>query len=309
MTQIRRVVVTEKDLRLLRDELIASETYFIGGTASVYVPSKRTKWMNQNSTMHWPDVAGIPTLMTPGEAARTELDRAFPNHRRVGWTRPMIRLFDWRSPMHYGGPQMGEFIMIDLKSAYYQVYRLLWLDVPFPRGFGSKALLPVAEALKEWKAARNSVVGVCASREAIGIKGQERKVLKIKNKYLSPGLWATVQAVLHAIATLALHHGAVYINTDGYIFPLSSSWNDFCEGLMQIDFEFEFRAIGDGMISGWNSYKVDDKSTHIHRLGLGPSAKEFSNVQQQEIGQWFEYIIRAKRLSAGFDRNISATHD
>jgi hypothetical protein len=295
---IERNVIPEKDLKSMRDELIRRETYFIGGVSSIYVPSLRAKWMSANSVMTWPDIDGIPTPMTPGEAARTELDRAFPGLKRVGWQPGMISLFDWRSPMHYGGPQAGEFIFIDLKSAYYQVYRRLWLNVPYPRGFGSLSLMPVAEALREWKQARNSVVGVCASREAIGIRGQERKALKIRNKYLSPGLWATVQAILHAIATLALFHGAVYINTDGYIFPSSSAWLDFTDTLLGLNFEWEFRAIGDGVIAGWNSYQVGDKSTHIFRSKLGANANEFSNIDEQEVGQWVRYIIQVNKLSA-----------
>jgi hypothetical protein len=295
---IDRHVIPEKDLKSMRDELIRRETYFIGGASSVYVPSRGAKWMSANSVMTWPDIDGTPTPMTPGEAARTELGRAFPGLKRVGWQPGMISLFDWRSPMHYAGPQTGDFLMIDLKSAYYQVYRRLWLNVPYPRGFGSLSLMPVAEALREWKAARNSLVGVCASREAIGIRGQERKVLKIRNKYLSPGLWASVQAILHTIAAMALFHGAVYINTDGYIFPSSSGWEDFVMFLDALFVAWEFRAIGDGVIAGWNSYQVGDKSTHIFRSKLGANENEFSNIKKHEVGQWVRYIIQVNKLSA-----------
>ena len=74
--------------------------FMMEGNGSFYVPKIRGKYMVDRIVREWPDLDGEVLPMTPGEAARTELKRAFPDLKRVGWNRPMVKLFDWRWPMY-----------------------------------------------------------------------------------------------------------------------------------------------------------------------------------------------------------------
>lgn len=291
--------LSDREFSVVHQHLIHQETYFISGSNSMYVPSERRRYINERIARTWPNLDGIPELMTPGAAARVELQRAFPDLKRVGWRPKMIQLFDHRPPMLYTGPHNGDMVQVDLKSAYWQIYRLLWLNTPYPRGFGSLSLMPVAEALEGWKQARNAVVGLCASRETVGIRGKKRYALKTRNQFLSPGLWASIQMILHTIAHVAAMCNALYINTDGYIFYSNSLWQAFTEWLNGEGLMWEFKGIGDGTITGWNSYKVGDRSTQIFKLRLEAANAEFSNIQTGDIERWTYYLTQCRRLATG----------
>lgn len=298
MTQIETRALPDKDFGLAHNHLVQTATYFISGSNSMYVPSLKLRYINESVCRMWPDDVGMSVAMTPGQAARTELSRQFPGLRRVGWRAGMVRLFDARPPMHYSGAHHGDMVQIDLRSAYYQVYRLLWLNIPYPRGFGTLALMPVAERLKEWKAARNAVIGLCASRSAIGVKGPTRYTLRTQNKFLSPGLWASVQDMLHAIAAVALWSGALYVNTDGYIFYDRSPWLEFTEWLTDLGFAWEFKGIGEGHITGWNSYRVGDRQTAVYRLKLEVRQNEYTNIRTNKVGEQIRFINACRKVAA-----------
>lgn len=266
MTKHKRIFLEHDKFRLMRLFLQSREIYFIAGTNSLTVPSRQEKYIMFNRPdgshicRYWIDENGEQYLMTPGEAARAELARAFPGLRRVGWQASTLSLLDWRWPMLFTGPYEGKAVYIDLKGAYHQIYSRLWLDVAFPAGYGTLSLASVADRLAEWKPARNSIVGITASREIHGVKGTRTYVLHAKNPYLSPHLWATVQSILNEIAFKAESLGAIYIATDGYIFPEEARYWEFEEFL--IDFGLKYRVLrGKSEIKNWGCYRVGPKKT------------------------------------------------
>lgn len=271
-TETRRILVTYQQFRMIREVLKARQIYYLAGSASIYVPSRREKYIishnhkNQPIAQEWPDLNGEMLWMTPGEAARTELERDFGYIKRVGWPSKSVRLFDWLWPMAYLGDAKGELVYTDIVGAYNQIYSRLWLDTCFPRGRGQLSLGPIAGRLAEWKLARNSLVGIIRAREGAGYRGNIRYKLSMGNKFLSPHLWATIQGILNELGVLALSSGGIYINTDGYIHPVSSDVLTFQKCLT--DFGIEYRTIvGIGQIRGWGNYWVGTRQTQHYSNG------------------------------------------
>lgn len=262
----QRYLITTEQYRLLRRVLQQRNIWFLAGIGSISVPSRNEKYIishtpkGRSIVAEWPDLDGEMLWMSPGEAARTELKREFPTLRRVGWTREHTKLFDWRWPMAYLGRWEGDGVYIDLKGAYHQIYRKLWLDTCFPRGRGQLPLRYIACRLEKWKQARNSLIGIVRSRKCYGFRGGKSIPLHPVNPFLSPGLWATVQAILNEIAWQAIKSGAIYVATDGYIMPLSQKQKSFARWLE--DTGFVFREIpGEFSIVGWGAYRGPHKTT------------------------------------------------
>lgn len=264
--QPKRIYLEHAAFRFLRFFLQTRDIYFIAGTNSLYVPSRQEKYILYTNAdgsklcRMWTDENNKEYEMTPSEAARAELKKTFPGLRRVGWQSEHVRLFDWRWPMLYGGPTKGEGAYIDLKGAYHQIYSRLWLDTCFPCGYGNMSLTGIAETLQSWKAARNSLIGITAARQTMGVRGFQSFPLQTKNPYLSPGLWATIQAILNELALLAEQRGAIYIATDGYIFPNLLEAQKFEEVLYDVGLAYR-KSTGNYEIKGWGVYSVSGKKT------------------------------------------------
>jgi hypothetical protein len=280
--------------------LRSQSIYYVCGASSIYVPSSQARYVDEKVCKPWPDIRGQVRMMTPGEGARVELMREWPLLKRVGWSGKSISLLDWRSPLYYTGPWVGDAMHIDLDGAYNQIYRRLWLDTSFPRGYyGRYALRDVAQRLKPWKAARNSIVGLSRSREGVAYRGQKRIKLKMKNRYLSPGLWATVQAILHMVMGQAIKFGAIYGNVDGYIIPLTD-WSfveEFTEWLSDLGFRWSIRSHGEAEVVSWNNYIVGGNATKAYKLNLKHKSRSFSNVDTRDFQRWGTYWQNCGRIA------------
>lgn len=286
---ITRVILSPQEMSGVRERYMADGTFFIKGTHSTWVPKFQTKYLARSVVKEWPDLEGFVLPMTPGEAARIELRRAFPDLKRVGWKKGHIRLFDWRWPMYFTGPYRGDLVHFDLVAAYWQIYRKLWLDVRFPRGMGSLDLAPVAERLERWKQARNAVIGLIASRRSTAIRKGEHIYLSTQNPFLSPCLWATVQAILNEIADVARQCGAIYCMTDGYIFPYASNPDGFGRYLSEWGFQVR-RMNTSGEVKGWMCYSLENgKTTALYKQG-SPGGRIFSTVKLARPNDNFYFV-------------------
>lgn len=257
---MKKIVELYKDeLEQKKAELRAAEVYYIFGEHSIFVPKLATTFVDRSSLMQWPDIYGEYQPMTPGQAARMELRRAFP-YVRLRARKSDFTLLDIAPPMYFSGQRQGELWYFDLVSAYWQLYRKLWLDVAWPRGTGIFSLYNVARRLQDWKPARNSIVGISRSHSLTAMKNGKLVMVATYNPYFNPALWHTIQNVLHEIATYALYRGAIYIATDCYIFrnlPRALEFRRFLE-----DYHLVYRLEqGDGHIRGWGSYKVGSRAT------------------------------------------------
>lgn len=282
--QPSRILLPFQRFYAIRSLLRKSETYYIAGGSSIYVPSRNEKYILSHSydgtpiVREWPDLDGQMLFMTPGECARTELERNFPNVTRVGWPGKSVTLFDWQWPMVFSQRTKGSLVYTDINGAYHAIYSRLWLDVRFPRGRGSLHLGVLAKRLSEWKLARNSLIGIVRSRESVAYRGNRRISLRMNNPYLSPHLWATVQGVLNEVAQKALDTGSIYVNTDGYIHPVKSDIVSFQEWLTDIGLSYKTEA-GEGEIVGWGNYRVASKQTRHNKTGRVWTTPPFKRVQ------------------------------
>ena len=300
-------LMTERELNELAEELSRRGVWYTLGLSVITCKALGVRAIDVNVARTWPNLSGELEPMSPGQAAKTELSRAFPGLKRVGWHRDHIRLFDWRSPMYFDEPYQGSGVYVDLKAAYWQVYKNLWLDTPFPRGVGTLSLAPVADALKDWKAARNAVLGISRSRTITGVRSGKRQEVSVTNHFLSPGLWATVQAVLHAIATKALEIGAIYINTDGFLFPDYTESLSFLDVLNEYGLTHEIRDSGTIDLKGWNNYRVGRTATALYRLERSLPGGKICNVRTDETKRWLEYVKRTHTLAMAAAGNGAVT--
>ena len=265
---VTRILLSPREMTQVREKYIKDGTFFIKGTHSTWVPKYQVKYLARSVVKPWPDVEGLVLPMTPGEAARVELKRQFPGLKRVGWPGAQVRLFDWRWPMYFKRPYEGYIYYYDLSAAYWQIYRMLWLNVAFPRGFGSLDLLPVATRLEHWKEARNAVIGSIASRKTQAVKDGRVINLSTQNNFLSPNLWATVQAILNEVASVAKDCGAIYCLTDGYFIPASANPEGF--GRYLTEWRFRYKLIKTmGNVKGWMSYSLENgRTTELFKKGF-----------------------------------------
>lgn len=189
------------------------------------------------------------------------------------------------APLYYNGAFLDrEMVYIDIKSCYYQLYKKLWLDFCVPQMKPPKGipLLDIAEITREWKAARNSVMGYLASDSICNVTGKKWRYINIakSKKFFNPCILHCVNLMLHELATFALNNSCIYINTDGYFFLKNSPYIKMMKLLDNLG--LEFRAImGNGSIVKFNGYTIDGISlrgeeTHKH-------TKFFDKVPQRYL--------------------------
>lgn len=251
----KRVYLLPDAFRVNRQTLIDSETYFIDGSDAIFCPMHNTRYIDQTSCDEWPDLDGEVMLMTPGEVARTELTRAFPE-AKFRARKSDFKLLDISQPMYFTGHQYhGPMYYLDLVGAYASIYRWLTLDCCWPRGVGEMWLGPVAARLWYNKPARNSLVGLTRTHNLTGVKGKKSTNVHFINRFFNPALWHTVLQVLHDLASRALRYGCIYISTDCYIFRKERDYRKMADYLASLCFDTH-RYEGDGHIWGWGSYSL-----------------------------------------------------
>lgn len=285
----------KKTIYLLRDGLTQQmehcqreEIYYIEGNDSIFVPAENTRYVDKTACREWPDLDGEMVLMTPGEAARTELKRYYPdvNFRA---RKSDFKLLDISPPILFSGRQYhGHLWYVDLAGAYASIYRNLTLDCCWPRGYGDLLLKPVAQRLWNWKVARNSVVGVTRGYQMTGVKGRSVKAVNFHNPFFNPALWHTIQRVLHGIAGLAIRNGAIYVSTDCYIFNNARGYSRVVNYLEGLDFNLH-KGDGDGDIRGWGSYSIEGvKGT----ARLQETNNHIDNIaDDKETLKWYEKTV------------------
>lgn len=234
---------------------------FIEGQDSLYVLNSKTKYILNTNTTVWTDLKGNTMLMTPGEVARVELERAFgrsldlPEKRRLS-------LLDVKPPRYWDGVvyEDCDLFYTDLNAAYWQCWRLLTLDCVYPRGMGQASMFEMGERLKDYKPGRNAIAGITMSHEARMYHNGEFSAKPFYNPWFNPAIWAHLQAFVHEVAVKAISCGAVYIATDGYFFTDWLNWQKFNNWLGDNDLAYKTES-GEGYLTSWGSYKVGSKQT------------------------------------------------
>lgn len=274
-------------------ELRAMSVFHIVGNDSLFVPSLNTSFINFHSCREWVNLDGEIGPMTPGEAARCELERYFPDVRFRA-RKSDFRHLDIYAPMHYDGEErQGHFWMYDLCGAYWQIYRWLSLDVVWPRGIGVLWLWDVAERLADWKIARNTLVGVTRAHSITVYKKDRLQWQKFTNRWFNPHLWRTIMEVLHDVASVALRLGAVYIATDSYIFDRERSARRFVQWLDEAGMGYHDYGNGDGVIKGWGSYSIDGVKGTAREL---KSTHKIDNADKRRDLETIKWLMKIRKM-------------
>lgn len=244
-------------------------------------------------------------LMLPGQAVKLHLNYYYD---KIDVNKNQKKLRN-RAPEYYIGKILNKpLVYIDIVSCYYQIYRHLWLDIMFPCGAGKQSLGLIADKLKDWKSARNSLVGFTYSNSFVLIRPKclprdikPKHTINVNNYYYNPALWYTVNYFLHELANIALHCGAVYIATDGYIFPTISKHKEFINTLSYLGLDYK-TINGVGSILGWQSYRIygyDRYNKNVSKTTLPSISNEFENP----IEIISEMSIREKVRKFGLKRD------
>lgn len=225
-----------------------------------------------------------PELMLPGEAARHVLMHHYP----IGFTQSH-QYNDTRIPapiLFNGASKLDSAIYIDIKSCYCQMYKRLWLDTMYPSLSGTMPLRPIAEFFGKYgqydanklfaKKARNAITGLLYSSRVMFYNGTRYFSKRVFGNLFNPLVWYTINLALHELANRAIDYGAIYVATDGFIFPEKTNYNKFINLLDWLD--LEFRAIsGKCRILRFGAYSIrghalrDDetqKTTELYKSAL-----------------------------------------
>lgn len=262
--------------RWLRDE---GKT-FVEGQDSLYVLGSKMKYINKDVCNLWKNLDGEPIMMTPGEIARTELERYLgrktdlPNKRKLD-------LLDFSVPRYFDGKVRDPAYLYytDLNGAYWQIWRHLSLDCVWPRGMGEADMFWLGEELAHLKPARNAVAGITRSHQVRMFCRGEYIDNAFYNPWFNPAIWRHLMSALHEIASMALKHNCIYIATDGYLFESMVDWATFNCWLTDNQLTYKTDN-GIGYLTGWGSYKVGDKQTKRKRLQ--PTGINHFNVYNEE---------------------------
>lgn len=237
------------------------------GLGSFFDMAQQVKYINRDSC-DWFAIGSYnpPMLMLPGEAARAAILHYYPAGYKQSYLFNDTRI---PAPIVFNEQvNMNSAVYIDIKSCYCQMYKRLHLDTMYPSLSGSLPLRPIAEFFDDYgnstnsdktkrfaKRARNAVTGLLYSSRIMFYDGNEYFVKRIYGSLFNPLVWYTVNMMLHELANVALSCGAIYIATDGFIFPAMSDWIKFSDLLDKTG--LEFRAIaGKCRILRFGAYSI-----------------------------------------------------
>lgn len=160
---------------------------------------------------------------TPMDVVRYYLDY---KHERLPLRARGVALDRCRYPKRkapgYAFPWKGDAAYYDLKSAYWSIVQVVGWDLEYSPGkYLRQGKQPYDFPYYWHKVARNTLVsiGIQSTVRQYNTETRQYRTTNVGNKYKNVMLWALVNDVLNALAVQAVAHGAVYVNTDGYIIP------------------------------------------------------------------------------------------
>lgn len=242
---MKNVILDHKEYMDFREWLRSQPIKFKDNRYSVVVPA-------------WGEVVvsdkvchdGIPATQLAYETLR----KHYPD-LSLKWRKDELRYLDAKAPQVFKGEYWGQLGYIDIKSAHAQIYQYLYLHSEAPFRRQKFPLYFVAKDLFSYKLARNCVVGICRSVEDKWVEKGEVSYHNKVNPFLSPTLWWQVAGILNQIALVMLAYGAIWINTDGYLFDREEGYRKAIHWLLDHEIKIE-HGFSSGYILAINNYYV-----------------------------------------------------
>lgn len=156
---------------------------------------------------------------SPAELARNYITIKYPKRKRVTTDQYHEIMKPRSQPLLAIPGTYGDCVYLDLKSAYWSILKVIGWDVEYFPGRWMGVRSDVSDfPFQEFKLARNSLVSVGLVGKANYWTGNKLISVKKSNGLVNMALWSAVQDILNGIAIEMERAGALYINTDGYIF-------------------------------------------------------------------------------------------
>jgi hypothetical protein len=156
-------------------------------------------------------------------------------------------------------------VYLDIKSTWFSIMRVVGWDVDYyPLKWLGAGTPPLDFPWKDNKIARSALVSVAQSLTIPMYDPKKHKIIQrpTYNKFLNWGVYAIIAHVLSAIAYEAIHAGAVYVNTDGFIVA-----DDKAERVAAVldswGLDYSAKAHGTGFVMGPGCYKVGPKKSKL----------------------------------------------
>lgn len=212
--------------------------------------------------------------------ARRALNNALKmeSRKRFNWNKANQRLLDLPQPL-FCDPLTDSVYLIycDIKGAYHSIYTKLPLLLYYSnygsssQGSNLGSILP--QDIREFKLARNCVVGAMRARGSLIVRNKQIVRIPSRNPLISPSHWGFIATLLHCIAHYAISMGAVYFNTDGAIFRNRSSADKWMKFIESLGLQASIKAEGIGCVWGVGRYSIGKE-----RMSIYPPCTPFSNL-------------------------------
>ena len=148
--------------------------------------------------------------LTPGQRGWLAIKTSYPK-LNLRWRKTELDLLTLRPPKYYSAPYNGELFVVDLQSAYAQIYGKLFFHADFPFKRLKYPLKEIASKLSADKQGRNAVIGVIRSTRNKWCQGEKTWFTKKRNPFLSPVLWGQIQMILNSAARSILDLSLIHI--------------------------------------------------------------------------------------------------
>jgi hypothetical protein len=247
--------------------MLSSSKHAYIGDKSIYYSDLKQGYVCHDGLM-----AGLP--ITTSRVVRHHLRGllALTGRKRVGFNRQTYQMCFIPQPLYCMPPEdTFEGVYVDITAAFWNIYRHLSLDVFYDGehlGNGAARFSHLPAEYAGEKKARNALIGITRARTQVYYHYGVAKQCPSHNPLLAPQLWGFIAHCLHEIAGLAVACGAVYVNTDGYIFPSGShsQMEAFREIVGAYSLNTSIKASGQCAVYGVGRYEFNQIDRGKNRL-------------------------------------------
>lgn len=227
------------------------------GTYSWANPKLKRRFIEESIVIY--DLFDVP--QTPPEIARDYLRAKYLEYRRHTQSQ-FAAINEARSAPRYAQPGVyRDMAYVDLRAAYWSIIQAVGWDVDYcPGRWIGKRSTNEDFPIPDHKLARNCLVSAGLITPSTVWTGEKIKNFTGHNPLVNYDIWALCQDVLHALATLALKAGAVYVHTDGYIVPEKHA-ELLREEIAEWGIESKVKGRGNAAIYAVGCYKIGSYET------------------------------------------------